>query len=137
MRAVGGLAHFFEEEGVPTTQISGLNLDAIGDFLCSFFEEGVPENPREDIPLPYTLNLVTDDLKAYYFESITAQPGQESPSIRVLSDWFWGETLAGEVLLAIRETCMESEDALMRLVGRVLIVPTAQAHRSASSKGRV
>lgn len=123
-----------KKRGRTTVGVSGLHLDAIGDFLCSFFEGGIPENPREDIPLPYTLNLVTDDLKAYYFESITAQPGQESTSSSVLSDWFWGETLAGEVLLAIRETCMDSEDALMRLVGRVLIVPTAQAHRSTSSK---
>ena len=122
------------KRGRTTVGVSGLDLDAICDFLCSFFEEDVPENPREDIPLPYTLNLVTDDLKAYYFESITAQPGQESPSSKILSDWFWGETLAGEVLLSIRETCLESDDALMRLIGRVLIVPTAQAHRSASSK---
>ena len=123
-----------KKRGRTTVGVSGLDLDTIGDFLSSFFEKGVPENPREDIPLPYTLNLVTDDLKAYYFESITAQPGQESPSSKDLSDWFWGETFAAEALLAIRETCMESEDALMRLVGRVLIVPTAQAHRSAKSK---
>lgn len=119
-----------KKSGRTTVGVSGLDIATIGDFLCSFLEGGVPENPREDISLSYTLNLATDDLKAYYSEGITSQPGQESPSSKVLSDWFWGETLAAKVLLAIKEVCMKSEDGLMRIVGSMLIVPTAQAHRS-------
>jgi len=113
-----------------TVSVSGLGLDTIGNFICSFIGGGVPENPRQDISLAYTLNLATDDIKAYYCEGITTQPGQESPSSKVLSGWFWGETMAERVLLAIKDVCMKSEDGLMRIVGKMLIVPTAQAHRS-------
>jgi hypothetical protein len=112
------------KHGHTTVGVSGVDLDSIGDFLCSFLEGNVPENPREDIALAYTLNLVTDDLKAYYFEGITAQPGQELPSGRVLSDWFWDETVAGKVLLAIKDASRESEDALLRIVSSALIIPS-------------
>ncbi len=99
------------------------DLDTMGDFVCSFLGGAVLANPREDISVAYTLKLAADDLKAYYYEAITAQPGQESPSSEVLSDWFWEETIAAEVLLALREICMKSEDALIQVVGRMLIVP--------------
>ena len=116
-----------KKRGRTTVGVSGIELDSIGDFLCSVLEGAVLANPRDDMILPYTLNLATDDLKAFYFEGITAQPGQESPSSEVLSDWFWHETYAGRVLLAIKETSKKSEDAMLQIVGRSLIVPTKVA----------
>ncbi len=65
-----------KKRGRTTFGVSGLDLDTIGDFICTFLGGGVPENPRQDISLTYTLNLATDDIKAYYCEGITAQPGQ-------------------------------------------------------------
>ncbi len=116
-----------KRRGRTTVGVSGVELDSVGDFLCSFLEGTVLNNPRDDMILPYTLNLVTDDLKAFYSEGITAQPGQESPCSEVLSDWFWNETYAGRVLLAIKETSKKSEDAMLQIVGRSLIVPTKVA----------
>jgi len=118
-----------QKRGRTTVGVSGLDPETIGDFICSFLEGGLPENPREDISLAYSLNFATDDLKAFYFEGITAQPGQQSPSSEVLSDWFWGETLAGKVLLAIKKVCMENEDRELRRVGVSLIVPASQAQK--------
>jgi hypothetical protein len=83
----------------------------------------------DDISLHFTLNLATDDLKAYYFEAITAQPGQESPSSQVLSDWFYDETMAGKVLFALRDRANEGEDGMMKLLGNVLIIPAAQTEK--------
>ena len=98
------------------------------DFLCSFLEGRVPENPRADVALPYTLSMVIDDLKSYYYEAITAQPGQESVSSQVLTNWFWSETIAGQVLFSIREVSKKSEDVFMQIVGSALIVPTSVRH---------
>ncbi|MCP4668434.1 MAG: hypothetical protein GY849_18985, partial [Deltaproteobacteria bacterium] len=67
-----------KKRGRTTVGVSGLDLKSMADFICSFLEGDPPESPRKDIPLPYALNLATDDLKAYYFEGITSQPGQES-----------------------------------------------------------
>ena len=112
-----------KKRGRTTVGVSGINLEAIGNFIFSFSEGVEPENPRDDIPLPYTLKFAVDDLKAYYLEGITAQPGQEAASSQVLSDWFWGETVAGKVLQAVKEAGQASQDDLMRTVSGKLIVP--------------
>jgi len=118
-----------QKRGRTTVGISGVEVGALGDFICAFLTGEAPENPREDIDLPYTLNLATDDLKAYYFEAITTQPGQESASSRVLSGWFYQETVAGKVLFALSESCKNSEDRLMKFICNLLIIPTAQKNK--------
>jgi hypothetical protein len=116
-----------EKHGRTTVGASRIDLDTIGDFICSFLTDAEPQNPRDDLSLAYTLKLAADDLKAYYTEGITAQPGQESASSRVLSDWFWGETVAAKVLLAVKAACQKSEDRLTQIIGSGLIVPSAAA----------
>lgn len=118
-----------KKRGRTTVGVSGINLEAIGDFIYSFIKGAEPENPRDDISLAYTLKFAVDDLKAYYFEGITAQPGQESVSSQVLADWFWEETMAGKVLLAVKKTGLTSEDDLIRMVTSKLIVPTWKVAR--------
>ena len=118
-----------EKRGRTTVGVSGIDLDDIVDFIGAFFDGGAPENPRDDMPLSLILNFATDDLKAFYYESITAQPGQESPSAKVLEDWFWGETKAGRMLLMLKEACRNSDDPMMKAVARIMIVPSSQAYR--------
>jgi hypothetical protein len=115
-----------QKRGRTTYGVSRIELDDLDDFMCFFLKGEVPENPRDDIALPYTLNLATDDLKAYYFEAITAQPDQDSPSSESLSDWFYNDTLAGKVLLTLRDICKKSDDGLMKILGTILIIPAAQ-----------
>ena len=119
-----------QKRGLTTYGVSRVELDDLGDFICSFLKGEVPENPRDDIALPYTLNLATDDLKAYYFEAITTQPGQESPSSGSLSDWFYNDTLAGKVLYTLRDVSKKSKNGLMKILGTVLIIPAAQIART-------
>ncbi len=118
-----------KKRGRTTVGVSKIDPDDLGDFICSFFGDELPDNPRDDISLHFTLNLATDDLKAYYFEAITAQPGQESPSSRVLSDWFYDETMAGKVLFALRDRANKGDDAMMKILGNVLIIPAAQTEK--------
>jgi len=109
-----------------TVGVSGVKFDAIPDFLCAFLGEALPQSPNKDLTLPNMLNLAVDDLKAYYTEAITAQPGQESPSSKVLSDWFWKKTQAAEILFKIRNICNESKDPLLRIVGSAMLIPSDQ-----------
>lgn len=118
-----------QKRGRTTCGVSKVELDKLGDFICSFLKGETPENPRDDIALPYTLNLATDDLKAYYFEAITTQPGQESPSSEFLTDWFYNDTLAGEALFTLRNLSKKSEDGLMKMLGTILIIPAAQVNK--------
>lgn len=46
-----------------------------------------------------------------------------------LADWFWAHTKAGETLRALKKVALQSEDPEMQLLGSLLLVPRAQAHR--------
>jgi len=118
-----------KKRGRTTVGASGLDLDAIEDFVVQFLNGKIPENPREDLPVVFTLKLSVDDLKAYYFEAASAQPGQEGPGSNTFARWFWDETAAGKVIFAIKKRCLESEDGGLRLVGNTFIVPALEAHR--------
>jgi hypothetical protein len=115
-----------------TVGLSGIGLEALGDFIYAFARGREPENPRQDLGLAYTVKFAVEDLKAYYIEGITAQPGQERASGQVLQDWFWDETKAGEVLLEVKRVCEASPDKLMNSIGHHFVVPPKVARR----KGR-
>ena len=104
-----------------TVGISKLDLGAMGDFICSFLDGNVPENPRQDISLAYELRFTVEDIKAYYYEAVTVQPGMEVSSTKPLSDWFWRDTIAGKTLLAVGEGCIKSGDESLQGYGRRLI----------------
>lgn len=115
-----------------TVGASGIELENLADFIYAFLEGDEPENPRDDVPLSNTLKLAIEDLKSYYVEGITAQPGQEDASSRVLQDWFWDETVAGKVLLDLKKVCEASPDRMMSMIGSHFIVPGDVARRQAA-----
>jgi hypothetical protein len=112
-----------------TVGVSGIDLEALGDFIYAFVKGTEPENPRDDIPLANTLKLAVEDLKSYYIEGITAQPGQEGASSQMLNDWFWEETVAGKVLLAVKKACEASPDTMMSMTGAHFLIPHDVADR--------
>lgn len=103
-----------------TVGVSKLSMAEIGDFLCSFLTDGIPPNPRSEIPFASEIRYTADDLKAYYNESVTAQPGMESTDSKPLAEWFWKDTFAGKVLLGAREVCLKSPD---QAIQRAALVP--------------
>ena len=93
-----------------TVGVSGIDINELGDFIYAFIRGIEPENPRDDMTLPFTLKLAVEDLKAYYMEGITAQPGQEDVSSRALNAWFWDDTTAGKVIIELVKICEKSPD---------------------------
>lgn len=119
-----------------TVGVSRLSLKEMGDFICSFLTESQPSNPRQDVPLAFELRYAADDLKAYYNEAVTAQPGMETSDSATLTKWFWKDTVAGKVLMAVREACLKSEDkSLQRTIGGA-IVPRAFLPARGAPPGR-
>lgn len=106
-----------------TVGVSGINLENLGDFIYAFVKGEPPQNPRNDIPLASTLKFAVEDLKAYYVEGITAQPGQANASGKILQDWFWNKTVCGKVFLALKKVCEASPDDMLRMIGTFFIVP--------------
>ena len=77
--------------GRTTFGVSGLDLETIVKFIPAFLD-GPPDNPSNSLSLPMALNFAVDDLKAYYYEAVSAQPGRSLPDSSVLENWFWQDT---------------------------------------------
>ena len=117
-----------ERRGRTTADSIGLDIDEIAAFLVAFLE-AEPPSPRPDLAPGEALNLASEDLKAFYFEAATARPG--GATSRQVTDWFWGETAAAKVFLALKEVCSKSDDEGIQRVGEWLLVPLTRAEMSA------
>lgn len=115
-----------KERGRTTVNASGISVEKLPDFLTDILLGKEPENPNPAYPLPHTLNLATDDLKAFYFEAVIAQPGGIGSPTQ-LADWFYQETAAAKMLYAIRDKAATSEDGFMKIVAGALIIPGDRA----------
>lgn len=112
-----------------TVGISGITLEELPDFIYAFTKGETPQYSRREYAPGYMLKLAAEDLKSYYIEAVTAQPGQENASARALQDWFWDETEAGKVLLAVKKACEASTDKMMNMMGAHFLVPGDVARR--------
>jgi hypothetical protein len=108
---------------------SGIDIEGLSEFIYAFIRGEQPDNPRDDVPLINTLKLAVEDLKSYYNEGITAQPGQEKASSKLLQDWFWDETTGGKVLLELRKVLEASPDEKTKMIGSRFIAPGDVARR--------
>ena len=110
--------------GRTTVGLSGLDLDEIAAFFATMLEDSLPSSPSAEIPLADVVRLAAEDLKAYFIEAASAQPGDAGP--QQLSDWFWHETVAADTLRKMKQRCLAVNDSALNTVGRVLLVPYAQ-----------
>ena len=117
------------KRGRTTVGVSGMKLEELPDFIYAFAKSEIPENPRKEYAPAYMLKLAAEDLKSYYIEAVTAQPGQANASARLLQDWFWDETEAGKVLLSVKTACESSQDKMMNMIGAHFLVPGDIARR--------
>jgi len=109
--------------GRTTVGASGLAIEKLADFIYAYACGEEPADPGTGVPSAYVLKNAVEDLKAYYVEGITAQPGQGGASSRVLQDWFWDDTVAGEVLLKLKKVIEQSDDRLLSMMGTFFMVP--------------
>ena len=116
-----------EKRGRTTAVTSDGGVENIVGTLTDFLKHESIATGSADISRGTTLRMAVEDLKAYYFEAVTIQPGQPTDS-HSLAEWFWGETLAARVISKIRERCFKSQDDSLRHITRALI-PKAQLYR--------
>ena len=111
-----------------TVGSSGLEMPDAAAFVLSFLSGEVPESPIDGARADRALKWACDDIRAYYYEAMLAQPG--SPTSGDLDAWFFGETTAGSVFFDLQKVLLEHEDETFRLVGRQYLIPRMQQHRS-------
>ena len=69
------------------------------------------------------LRLAVDDLKAFYVDAATAQPGNASGSD--IQGWFWRETAFGGLIQGLRKKLMTSPNEDLALIGSWFLVPSS------------
>jgi hypothetical protein len=109
-----------------TTGISGLTPDSITRLFADFIQGN--DESASDKELADQLRRGAEDLKAFYFEALGAQPDQPTDD-KTLSNWFWGSTCAAGVINEVRKTCLTYEAREMMLAGKLLLIPRNQLHR--------
>jgi hypothetical protein len=127
---IAQLAPWYElaskRRGRTTVGVSGLGMNEAAAFAASY-AAGTPAVPYDaGLSAGVALKRVCDDLKAYYYEAVAAQPGNLSP--KEIDCWFWFETATAKVFLAIRDACLKSEDKSLQPLGRLSLVPRSIGH---------
>lgn len=72
------------------------------------------------------LKHACDDIKTYYYEAVAAQPG--NLSAKAIDQWFWRETAAAKVFLALRRMLADTEDKSLKPLGQTSLVPRWVQH---------
>lgn len=111
-----------------TTGVSGLLPEEAAEFISAFVKGEDAMKRIKNISLPDSLRMVAEDIKAIYFEGVSAQPGQPTDS-KTLADWFWGETYAALVINEVRKKSLKDDSKKMKLLGSLLLIPRNQMHR--------
>jgi hypothetical protein len=128
MKEIAALAPWYavavSSRGRTTVGPSGLPVVVAGKYLAAFLEDQAIRCPRDDMPAFRVLKLAYEDLKAYYTEAITMQPGYAT-SKRV-EDWLFRETVLGSALWRLRAICQASAKEPYQYLGRNSIVPDRQ-----------
>ena len=112
-----------KHNGRTTLGITGLSPMGLGEYLAAWLTGAPKPLFREGLTLAATVKLAADELKAFYYEAKAVQPGKHSPD-EVLR-WFWTETSAGEVFVAIRDQAAKSDEPSFKGLATLSLVPRA------------
>lgn len=117
-------AEAMRARGRTTVGIAGVPIAEIPQLLAAFAGNLAMESPQSGVRMHVLIKRATDDLKAYYYEAATAKPGRITDV--ALADWLWGETAAGKAMLALRKVCLGTEDAGIKALGQLQLLPNHQ-----------
>jgi hypothetical protein len=109
-----------------TVGISELDIEDAARFIADFVEDTETPSPRPGVEIGPMLKYATEDLKAFYSEAISAQPGMSS-SLAV-EDWLWNETVLGKTLWKLRDVCIPLADPYASYFGKRSLIPDRQIH---------
>lgn len=120
-----------ETRGRTAVGAAKMDIEHSATFLQALLDGGgCADKPCATLSLGQAFRGAAEDLKSFYMEAATARPGRVS-SI-ALADWFWGETAAGALLVALHPVCVLSLDSGVQRVAKGQLIPRDQAHRLAS-----
>jgi hypothetical protein len=107
--------------GRTTFGVVGIDIRGVLTYLMSFLADAPDASPHPDMSPNLAMRFAADDLKAFYLEASTA--GDGNPSSWQLGTWFWRETAAAKLLIALRAKTMQSDSKSLARIGTVFLVP--------------
>ena len=107
-----------------TVGISELDILDAARFLIDFIEDPSSPSPRLEMEVGPMLKHTCEDLKAFYSEAASAQPGMSS-SLAV-ENWLWNETVLGKVLWNFREEHVDDSDTYIGYLAKRGLIPDRQ-----------
>ncbi|MEA1924170.1 MAG: hypothetical protein U9N63_16150 [Pseudomonadota bacterium] len=119
---------YLTKNGRTTVGISGLSPEEARDLMTTFIRNEKSIEISPELSIADTLRMAIEDIKALYFEAVSAQPGQPTDS-RSLAEWFWGKTAAAQVINEIRKISLQKDTKEMKLLGKLLLIPRNQLYR--------
>jgi len=125
---VGQLRPWFEQghraRGRTTFGASGFAPEQVDELAELFARLAMGEDPEPpqggSHPWPALVRFVADDLKAYYSEAVTSQPGS-NPSGDELGRWLHADTVLGDVLFRMIDRYRDAEEPRAQRLQRQLI----------------
>ena len=104
-----------------TFGVTGLNFHGTVTYILSYLAGTPDPSPHPDMAPNLAMRFAVDDLKVFYLEAASFAGG--APSSMQLGSWFWRETVAAKLLIALRAKTMQSENESLKLIGTVFLVP--------------
>jgi hypothetical protein len=120
-------AQALRRNGRTLARVSGLSPEAAGRFLATMIADSAGASFRADLDRASALRLVCEDLKAYYLEAVSVQPGARAAA--EARKWLWSETMLGRAFFALRDACLASPDAELQRYGGKGLIPLSIAPR--------
>jgi hypothetical protein len=111
---------FLDRFGRTTVGLSGVETHDWPAFAAASLAGELPLTALHPTP-SYALRFVADDIKACFAEA--AQADGPPPSARQIDRWFWRDTAAGQLLIALRTASQHSTNTGVRTVGGRFLVP--------------
>ena len=100
---------------------SGKGVDSIEEMLeilVRFSAEADMAVPDGYIhPMPQLLRYITDDIRDFYYEAAISKPGAAFPSPQDLLEWFFLQTVAGDVFYQVRERLLAADVLVLMAKG--------------------
>ncbi|MGH8619466.1 MAG: hypothetical protein ACREUW_17390 [Burkholderiales bacterium] len=129
-REVEDLAQWYDlavqRRGRTTVGLSGFTAAEAARYVISYLGATPAPVFREGLSAGDALKLVTEDLRAYYFEAAGAQPG--APRAADLARWFWHDTAAGRLFVELQKAGKASSDESVRQFVTRTLIPRAVGH---------
>ena len=130
LREIDQLAPWYalakKRRGRTTCGIAGMPIADAARLVASHLGNAPRPNPQPDAALGTVLKRCCDDIKAYYFEALGAQPGQLSAS--AVDRTFWQASVAGKVFIALRAAGLKHADPSFAAFAERSLVPRAIQH---------